>query len=76
MPKIPTAKSISEEVGISPSYASMILGLQRVPPKSLAIAIFRKTSWRHPAIRKMSEDEMVVFEKHEPWISPKERSAA
>ncbi len=73
MAKIPTAKCVSDEVGISPSYASMILSLQRLPPKSLAIAIFRKTSWRHPVIRKMTEDEMAVFEKHDPWVSPKER---
>jgi hypothetical protein len=52
----------------------MILGLQRMPPKSLAIAIFRKTKWRHPVLRKMSEDEMAVFEKHDRWVAPKERA--
>ena len=74
MAKTPTAKSLVEELGISPSYASMILSLQRTPPKSLAIAIFRKTRWRHPAIRKMREDEMAVFERHEPWVSPSARA--
>jgi len=69
----PTAKAICESVGISPSYASMILGGDRTPPKSLAIAIFRGTGWRHPSIRKVREDEMQVFERHDPWTPPAAR---
>lgn len=75
MTSTPTAKTISEEVGISPSYASMILNENRVPPKSLAIAIFRKTEWRHPSISQMTDDEMAVFERHEPW-TPQPKAAA
>lgn len=76
MAKTPTIKTLTEEVGISRSYASMILSRDRTPPKSLAIAIFRQTNWRHPAIRKMSEEEMAVFEKHEPWVAPSARPTA
>jgi hypothetical protein len=76
MAKTPTIKTLTEEVGISRSYASMILSQERTPPKSLAIAIFRKTGWRHPAIRKMATDDMAVFEKHEPWIAPSARPTA
>ena len=76
MSKIPTAKAISEGVGISPSYASMILGGDRTPPLNLAIAIYRKVGWRHPALRKMKVEEMAVFERHDPWVAPAERSQA
>lgn len=74
MSKTPTAKAISEGVGISPSYASMILGGDRTPPINLAIAIFRKVGWRHPTLRRMKVDEMAVFERHDPWTPPSERS--
>lgn len=44
-----------------------------MPPKSLAIAIFRKLNWKHPTIKKMSDEEMAVFERHEPWTAPRDR---
>lgn len=47
--------------------------LRRVPPRSLAILIFRKTGWRHPSITELPEDQMQVFEQHDPWTPPKER---
>lgn len=75
MADTPTPKIIAEATGISPSYASMILSEARVPPKSLAIAIFRKTDWRHPTIQSLTEDEMTVFERHDPW-TPRQDAAA
>lgn len=45
----------------------------RVPPKSLAILIFRKTGWPHPSIADLTEDQMRVLEEVSPWTPPKER---
>jgi hypothetical protein len=39
----------------------------RVPPRSLAILIYRKTDWKHPSIAELSEDQMRVFEEVDPW---------
>jgi len=76
----PTPKQLVDATGISSSYASMILSddpeKRRIPPRSLAIAIFRGTGWKHPTIAPLTEDEMAVFERHDPWTPPKEREAA
>lgn len=42
----PKPKELSEAAGISPSYASMILGGQREPPPELAALIFREFGLR------------------------------
>lgn len=67
----PSPKDLSEAVSISSSYASMILsddpGKQRIPPRSLAILIYRKTDWRHPSIADLTEEQMQVFEAVDPW---------
>lgn len=75
MSETPTAKQIVEATGISPSYASMILSGDRSPPRGLAIAIFRKTDWKHHLIAEMDEADMQAFERHEPWTPPAERAA-
>lgn len=79
-PEKPKAKELADAVGISPPYASMILSddpaKNRIPPRSLAIAIFRATEWRHPSIEALTEQQMRVFEEVDPWIPPKEREAA
>jgi hypothetical protein len=75
----PSPTKLSEEAGISLSYASMILSesndpaKSRTPPRSLAILIFRKFDWRHPSIADLTEEDMKVFEKVDPWTPPKER---
>jgi hypothetical protein len=75
----PSPKALVEASGISPSYASMILSdsadpaLRRVPPRSLAILIFRKTRWLHPSIEHLSDERMKIFEEEDPWTPPKER---
>jgi hypothetical protein len=76
----PTPKELSEAVGISPSYASMILsesddpGTSRTPPKSLAILIYRKLGWKHPVISDLTEEQMTVMEEVDPWV-PKRAAA-
>lgn len=66
----PSANELAEAAGISFSYASKILldgDHRRVPPRSLAILIYRKTGWRHESIADLTEDQMKVFEQVEPW---------
>jgi hypothetical protein len=63
----PTAKSLTELVGISPSYASMILTGVRQPSRPLAVHIFRKTGWRHSLIADLSAEQLEVLESIEPW---------
>jgi hypothetical protein len=69
----PSPKAIVEATGISPSYASMILSdsddpaKHRVPPRSLAILIYRRTGWKHSSIAELTEAQMQVFEEVDPW---------
>lgn len=61
------------------SYANKILlegPHARIPPRPLAIAIFRKLNWRHPSIAELTEEQMTAFEQVDPWFPPKEREAA
>lgn len=76
MTDAPSIKDLTEATGISQSYASMILGAARTPPRALAIAIYRKTAWRHPTIADLSDEQINVLESVEPWTPPKERAAA
>ena len=64
-PKIPDIRAAT---GISQSYASMILTGSRVPPRSLAIRIFRATGWRHDSIAELSDEQIDVLEQVEPWV--------
>lgn len=73
----PTPKELCEAAGISLSYANKILldgDHRRVPPRSLAILIFRKTGWRHESIAELTEDQMAVFEEVDPW-TPRAQAA-
>lgn len=75
----PTAKELVDAVGISFSYASKILldgEHRRVPPRPLAILIYRKTGWRHETIDGLTEDQMRVFEQVEPWTPRAQDEAA
>jgi len=79
---LPTPKALCEAGGISPAYAYMILSddadpaKRRVPPRPLAIVIFRKTGWRHESIADLSEDAMATFEQHDQWVPPAQRQDA
>ena len=81
-PKLPSPKELVEATGISSSYASMILSesddpaKSRTPPRSLAIAIYRGTGWKHPSIVALTDEQMRVFEEVDPRTPPKEREAA
>ena len=68
----PTVTALSEQAGISKSYACEILG-ERTPSRPLAIHIFRKTGWRHSIIAELSDDDMATLERIEPWTPPTDR---
>jgi hypothetical protein len=75
----PSPKQLVDAAGISPSYASMILSdgdHRRVPPRSLAILLFRKTNWRHPSITDLTDEQMAVFEQVDPWTPRSQDEAA
>jgi hypothetical protein len=66
----PSPKALVEAAGISPSYASMILSdgeHKRIPPRSLAILIYRETGWRHDCIAELTDEQMKLLEEIEPW---------
>lgn len=67
MTNIPLAKTLTEKVGISPSYASMILTGARQPSRPLAIHILRQTGWRHPLIADLTDEQIDTLESVERW---------
>ena len=75
MSQIPSIADIREATGISQSYASMIRSGQRIPPRPLAIQIFRATGWRHETIAELSEEQIAVLEQLDPYTA-KTASAA
>jgi hypothetical protein len=66
---------LSTKAAISISYASEILSGERDPSRALAIHILRKTGWRSKVLNGLSEAEIAVFEKHEPWTPSKAKAA-
>lgn len=72
----PTPKALADAGGISLSYANKILidgEHRRIPPRPLAIRIFRETGWKHPSIATLTETQMLMSEELDPWTPPKER---
>lgn len=67
---------LAEKAGISLSYASEILGGQRVPSRPLAIHIYRKTGWRHSIIADLTAKQIDTLEAVDPWVAPKDRTPA
>ncbi|WP_310533175.1 hypothetical protein [Novosphingobium sp.] len=67
------ASEVASKANISPSYASMILGGSRTPPRPLAIHIFRTTGWRHEIIADLTDAQIEVFESVEPWVPVADR---
>lgn len=63
----PRPTDLVSAAGISMSYASEIVNDKRDPSRSLAIHIFRKTGWRHKVIADLSEADMEVFERVDPY---------
>lgn len=79
----PTPKALVEAAGISSSYAYMILSDEtndqnksRTPPRPLAILIFRKTGWKHLSIANLTDEEIDVIERVEPWTPRTQDEAA
>ena len=58
-PSIPTLR---DSVGISQSYASMILAGTRIPPEDLAIRIYRQTGWKASCIANLTPSEIDMLE--------------
>lgn len=54
-------------IGLSVPYASQILSGKRIPSRPLAIHIFRKTGWRHELIADLSDDDLAMLERIEPY---------
>lgn len=63
----PRGIELVNKVGISKAHASGILSGMKAPSCSLAIYIYRKTGWRHNRIEKLTDDEIALLEKIEPW---------
>jgi hypothetical protein len=40
---------------------------KRIPPRSLAILIYRETGWRHDCIAELTDEQMKLLEEIEPW---------
>lgn len=76
MSETPTIKALTDAVGISPSYASMILSGARSPARPLAIAIYRATDWRHALIADLTDEQIAVLETVEPYAPPQRENAA
>jgi hypothetical protein len=65
-----TPTELSKASGISVPYASQILSGARQPSRSLAIHLLRTADWRHCVLDGMTEGEIDLFEKLEPWTPP------
>jgi transcriptional regulator with XRE-family HTH domain len=55
------------KTGLSVPYASQILGGKRNPSRPLAIHIFRKTGWRHDVIAELTDAELEMLERIDPY---------
>lgn len=58
-----TPKALSDAANISPSYASMILSGDRVPPIPLAITIYRATGYKLGPIADATDQDIEAAER-------------
>ena len=61
---------LSKAAGISIPYASQILAEgegARTPSRPLAIHIYRTTGWKHSRIADLTDEQMEMLERLEPW---------
>lgn len=61
--------TLSRAAGISLSYASQIVNNKRQPSRPLAIHILRSTGWKHAVIADLTDKEIDLLEKVDPWRS-------
>lgn len=76
MAEKPSTTAFAQVAGISIGYASDILNNKRSMPRPLAIKAYRKLGWKHDSIARLTEQQIKVLESVEPWVAPKERTAA
>ena len=69
----PSIAELRVQAGISQSYASMILAGSRIPPRPLAIHIFRQTGWKPSAIADLTDEQISTLEAIDPWVPMTER---
>ena len=63
----PGTGELAAAAGISKSYASEIVNDVRDPSRPLAIHILRQTGWRHDCLAGLSEEDLAVLERIDPW---------
>ena len=63
----PRGKDLVALLNISTTYASDILTGKQPPSRPLAVAIYRKTGWRHDTIAHLSPAEIDMLAKIDPW---------
>ena len=56
----PAPKELVDALGISPSYASMILSGERIPPPGLAATIFAKLNLKLGIFEGLSDEDAEV----------------
>lgn len=71
----PEYLELARLAGISPSYANEIVKGRR-PNRALAIHILRRTGWRHDSIAELTDEQIVLLEKIEPWTPRTAQAAA
>jgi len=54
-------------LGISQTYASLILRGLRSPSKSLAVHIYQELGWMHPVLEGLSKADIEAFARVQPW---------
>lgn len=75
MVETPTTAGLAEAAGISKSYASEIVNGKRSPSRSLAIHIFRRTSWRHATIASLTAADIETLERIDPYPAARQIAA-
>ena len=72
----PAQQAMQDQLGISQTYASMILRGVRVPSRPLAIKIFRLFGWRHESIAALTDEQIDMLETLDPWVPTADRQDA
>jgi transcriptional regulator with XRE-family HTH domain len=72
----PRVKDVASVVGISTTYASDILSGKQRPSRAVAIRILRCTGWRHDCLAGLSDTEIDVLERVQPWAPRQSNSEA
>lgn len=63
----PRPTDISKVADISLPYASQILSGKRIPPRPLAIYLYRKLGWRCSVLDGLTDEQLALLEEIEPY---------